>query len=207
MEDRTTCPYLKLENLKDHTQSPPNRRKGASRPRPGRRRFHVPSCNLSFLLVAIILAFCGPITAFDRQRFEVRRPIPEGLENGIIFDSRPAPNVDLVKRQFNIGGESSSKGEKETSSPPSEIAAPTSTTEETSKPTGDESTSSGSAEETTGSGGIISAPTPTNSQTPKPFDGGLGTNYTSACLSFMKEMVGNEDFIRCVPVSVLLQVC
>jgi hypothetical protein len=43
---------------------------------------------------------------------------------------------------------------------------------------------------------------------PKPFDGGLGTNYTQqSCPTFLRSMLGNETFSACLPLSVLLQVC
>lgn len=41
---------------------------------------------------------------------------------------------------------------------------------------------------------------------PKPFDAGLGTNYTQqSCPTFLRSMVSNETFSRCLPLSLLLQ--
>lgn len=43
---------------------------------------------------------------------------------------------------------------------------------------------------------------------PKPFDGGLGTNYTQqSCPDFLRSMLSNETFSSCLPLSLLLQVC
>ena len=54
---------------------------------------------------------------------------------------------------------------------------------------------------------ILSAPTDTNSPLPKPFDGGIGTNFTQpSCPTFIKSMVSNDTFTSCLPFSLLLQV-
>ncbi len=43
---------------------------------------------------------------------------------------------------------------------------------------------------------------------PKPFDAGLGTNYTQpSCPTFLRSMINNETFSACLPLSLLLQVC
>lgn len=166
------------------------------RPRPGRRRLPLASTNLTLLLsIALLITFFAPTTAFNRPRFEIRRPALEEWENDIVFDPRPTPRPELVKRQFDLG---SSSSRSRTSS--QEEDQPTSTA--------DDSPTSTSAQEATGSGGIISAPTPSDSDLPRPFDAGLGTNYTQpGCLTFLRNMLSDDAFTNCLPVSVLLQVC
>lgn len=54
---------------------------------------------------------------------------------------------------------------------------------------------------------ILSAPTDSNSPLPKPFDGGIGTNFTQpSCPTFIKSMISNDTFTSCLPFSLLLQV-
>ena len=172
-------------------QSPPNRRIPSERPPPARRRIpHV----LGWLFLVTFLSILTPTSAFQRPRFEIRKPLDEQWENDIVFDPRPVPQLPLHKRQFDVGESTSLKSHAASKTAGSKSS--TSTAE------------SSSTAEATSEGGILTAPTPSNSNIPKAFDGGLGTNYTqTGCLTFLRKMLNDDAFTKCVPVSVLLQVC
>lgn len=181
-----------LRDLKNYIQSPPNRRIASIRPPPGRRRPPIGhNCVTILLSLVLLFTFSLPATAFDHPRFEIRRPVDESWENDIVFDSRPSPIAGILRRQLDTASGSTA----------SEIPAPTSTSADDDKPT------SASATDATESGGIIAAPTPTSTDLPKAFDGGLGTNYTQpGCLNYLRQMTRNDTFNACLPVSLLLQV-
>lgn len=46
-----------------------------------------------------------------------------------------------------------------------------------------------------------------SSPLPRPFDTNLGDNFTASCQPFFDSFLDNPDFQRCVPFSLLLQVC
>ena len=163
-----------------------------ARPRPGRRRntrlyllFDFPSVlNIAFLLL-VLLSYSGTSNAADMEA-----PLPRAQKFGarinheeIIFDTRPAPQPALYRR-----AEASSI-----------VAPPASKTKNAAV------ASSNTSETSTAS--IESAPTDSPSPLPKPFDGGLGTNYTQpSCPTFLKSMISNDTFTSCMPFSLLLQV-
>lgn len=54
---------------------------------------------------------------------------------------------------------------------------------------------------------LVTAPSTASSSLPRPFDTGLGNNYTNPdCLAYMNNMLRNDTFTSCLPLSLLLQV-
>ena len=193
------------------------------RPRPGRRRaFFSPTAlqtvlSLTFLLSAV---YAPSITAAVPAAVEAPPlpPVPGNpaflsdwtsigdASDEIIFDHSEAPGSELypeselLKRQIDIGSSSSSAKPEATTS-----AAQKATTAISSSAAA--STTDTSSATTTGSGNESSSATSTSSPLPKPFDGGLGTNFTQpSCPNFLTSMINNDTFSSCLPFSVLLQV-
>ena len=163
-----------------------------ARPRPGRRRsarcrqpFHF-SCTLTLMLLVLLSCSCSFIHAASVGTRTSRSQQARGrfVSKDIIFDDRPAPQPAIHRR-----AEASS------------IAAPVQSSTNNGDPASSD-TSSGSSPSA-----ILSAPTNSVATLPKPFDGGLGTNYTQpSCPTFLKSMISNDTFTSCLPFSLLLQV-
>ena len=161
-----------------------------TRPRPGRRRDTHNHLRFRFFCTLTILAVlfycCSPIHAADAGTRAPRRQKVRGalISGEIIFDGRPTPQPALYRR-----AEASS------------IVAPTGTKSNNAAPASSK-TSSGSSPTS-----MPSAPADSTAPLPKPFDGGLGTNYTQpSCPTFLKSMLSNDTFTSCLPFSLLLQV-
>ena len=161
--------------------------------RPGRRRttrYHLPislSCTLTLTLLFLLSCCCGPVHAAGagtRESRMQRNRVPFESGDIIIFDERPAPQPALFRR-----AEASS------------IVAPVQT--KTAHAAASSSTTSSTSSDTA----IQSAPTESSAPPPRPFDGGLGTNYTQpSCPTFLKSMINNDTFTSCIPFSLLVQV-
>ncbi|KAL8942585.1 MAG: hypothetical protein Q9216_001567 [Gyalolechia sp. 2 TL-2023] len=129
----------------------------------------------------------------------------------IVYDRRfpVVPVVNSVyKRQDAVDMGSSSKGSngakttgqkhlKFSSTSTASPAATTTATLSSSEPT---STSSGQPT------GLVTAPGTDSSGLPRPFDSGLGNNYTQPnCPIFINNFLRNDSFTSCYPFSLLLQ--
>lgn len=166
------------------------------KPRPGRRRhsdYQLPfSPAFTFLFALLIFSLLYvPTEAARRQRpgtWKVRGKVIERIED-LSFDLEPVPELRLHRRQ-----------PASTTPEASTIAAPTSNNGASN--TDVTPTSSVSATPI-----LSAAPSNTNSPLPKPFDGGIGTNFTQpSCPTFLNAMINNETFTSCLPFSLLLQV-
>ncbi|KAL8672349.1 MAG: hypothetical protein Q9168_003169, partial [Polycauliona sp. 1 TL-2023] len=151
--------------------------------------------------------------AFKHPRREVMEPDLASFGPGqLVYDRRypvmPMYN-DLYRRQDSV--EESSKGTAKTtaekrlrfsSTSTAKPAAATSTSVVLPGSSSSPSTSS-SAEPTS----IVTDPgSGSGSPLPRPFDTGLGNNYTSpSCPQFINSFLRNETFTSCLPFSLLLQ--
>ena len=207
-----------------------------TRPRPGRRRCLLPTTltvlQLSFYFMVLLSTFCVPAGATRsangrrKQRFakldsghprwEAMQPDLNSFQPGdIVYDRRfpvmPLHN-DLYRRQDGVNVEGSSKGNAKTTADRRLRFSSTSTAKPAAATftpvilpdsrSSSSSSSSTSAEPTS----IVSAPVPP-STLPRPFDTGLGNNYTQeSCPSFINNFLRNETFTSCLPFSLLLQV-
>ena len=167
-----------------------------TKPRPGRRRHSDYQLSfspaLTFLLTLLILSLlCVPTEAASRQRpgtWQVRGKVIERIED-LSFDLDPKAELRLHRRQT-----ASTKPEAST------IPAPTSNN-------GASNTDVTPTTSVPATSILSAAPSNTNSPLPKPFDGGIGTNFTQpSCPTFLNAMISNETFTSCLPFSLLLQV-
>ncbi|MCJ1458711.1 hypothetical protein MMC28_009085 [Mycoblastus sanguinarius] len=164
---------------------------------------------LMTLLISLLIV---PIEAAEARGSGARRSTGHFVQAGehILFDHSPAPQPALHRRQG--GGDlfesSSSTGSPKTHSATTKVSQQPSTTPvvassiaaptDTASPTTTSSNASGTS--------IDSAPTDSSSSLPKPFDAGLGTNYTQpSCPTFLKSLINNDTFTSCLPFSLLLQ--
>lgn len=162
-----------------------------TRPRPGRRRnnhLYLPLGLIHTLAFTglVLLSLCAPTYAAAAEARASRTQKLRGrfLEGEIIFDRRPVPQPALYRR-----------AEASNIPAPSETATITGLPESTMASSGSLPTS------------IETAPTESSAPLPKPFDGGLGTNYTQpSCPTFLTSMINNDTFTSCLPFSLLLQV-
>ncbi|KAL9056134.1 MAG: hypothetical protein Q9206_002866 [Seirophora lacunosa] len=150
-------------------------------------------------------------------RFESIEPDLDHFQPGdIVYDRRfPAAPVhyDIYKRQDAVNVDQSSKGggaastaQKHLRFSSTSTARPAAATTEAAFTTASlpasKSTSSQSGEPTL----LVTAPGTESSSLPRPFDTGLGNNYTHPnCPVFMNNFLRNETFVSCVPFSLLLQ--
>ena len=176
-----------------------------TRPRPGRRRHIMGLPSLSFIFYALFFLsmFCPTASGLKHPRLELRRLVLRSQGDAILMERSPWPTPVLGARQFDFESSTTKKSSKtqqaETTSNAAAAATTTAQGAAMTSTSGDDSTAS--------STGIDSAPMPSDSPLPKAFDGGLGTNYTEpSCPKFLMDMVNNDTFSSCVPVSVLLQV-
>ena len=193
------------------------------RPRPGRRRALFSATTLQTILSATFLlsaVYAPSMTAAVPAAAEAP-PLPPVPGNPaflsrwtstgqapveIIFDRNEAPGPEpfphsaLLKRQIDFGSSSSSAKPEATTSATQKAMA-------TSSSSAAASTTDTSSATITGSGNENSSAASTSSPLPKPFDGGLGTNFTQpSCPDFLTSMINNDTFSSCLPFSVLLQV-
>ena len=176
-----------------------------ARPRPGRRRHIMGLVSLPSIIHALLFLslFCSTTLGSKNPQFKLRRLVPSPQEDAILVERQPSPSLVLEARQFDFESTTTKKSSKtQEAEATSSAAAATTTTAQGSAET------STSGDDSTGSStGIDSAPSPSDSSLPKAFDGGLGTNYTEqSCPKFLMDMVNNDTFTSCLPVSVLLQV-
>lgn len=166
------------------------------KPRPGRRRHldcQLPfSAAFTFLFTLLVFSsLCVHTEAARQQRsgtWELREEVIERIED-LSFDLEAAPELRLHRRQPD-----STKPEAST------IAAPTSNN-------GASNTDVTPTSSVPATSILSAAPTNTNSPLPKPFDGGIGTNFTQpSCPTFLNAMISNQTFTSCLPFSLLLQV-
>ncbi|KAI4180973.1 MAG: hypothetical protein L6R41_006906 [Letrouitia leprolyta] len=145
-------------------------------------------------------------------RFEYIEPELELFQPGdIVYDRRyPVVPVEdsIYKRQAAVDTSSSSKasggaqttGQRELKFSSTATAVPAATT--STSLSNSKSTSASSAEPT----GLVTAPGTGSSSLPRPFDSGLGNNYTQPnCPIFINNFLRNDTFISCHPFSLLLQ--
>ncbi|KAL9010497.1 MAG: hypothetical protein Q9173_004582 [Seirophora scorigena] len=150
-------------------------------------------------------------------KFESIEPDLDYFKPGdIVYDRQfPAAPVhyDIYKRQDAVNMDQSSKGggaastaQKHLRFSSTSTARPAAATTEAPFTTASlpalKSTSSQSGEPTL----LVTAPGTESSTLPRPFDSGLGNNYTHPdCPVFMNNFLRNETFVSCVPFSLLLQ--
>ncbi|KAL9097083.1 MAG: hypothetical protein Q9163_006386 [Psora crenata] len=151
----------------------------------------------SLLATVLILSILSaPATALRQSRFELRRPQLQARFDEIMVDASP-PDRPLHPRQLDIESTASRPpaSDKTSISPsPSTSASASATASETTTSIGSSTT------------GLATAPAISASPLPRAFDGGIGTNYTQpACPTFLKEMIRNDIFASCLPISILLQ--
>ena len=167
-----------------------------TKPRPGRRRhsdYQLPfSPAFTFLFTWLVfLLLCVPTEAAHQQRpgtWKLRGKVIERIED-LSFDLEAVPELRLHRRQ-----------PASTIPEASTIAAPTSSN-------GASNTNVTPTSSVPATSIISAAPSNTNSPLPKPFDGGIGTNFTQpSCPTFLNAMINNETFTSCLPFSLLLQV-
>lgn len=137
----------------------------------------------------------------------------------IVYDRRyPVLPVhhELHRRQDGVGIEESSSGTAKTTSDrrlkfsSTSTAKPAAATLTSVIPPDSSSSPSSSSSSSTSSPtvptSIVTAPG-ADSRLPRPFDTGLGNNYTQdSCPQFMNNFLRNESFTSCLPFSLLLQV-
>ena len=176
-----------------------------TRPRPGRRRHIMGFASLSSIIHALFFlsVFCPTTLGSKHPQLELRRLVLSFQEDAILVERSPGPTPVLEARQFDFESTTTKKSsETQQAETTSNAAAATTTTAQ-----GAAMTSTSGDDSTGSSTGIDSAPSPSDSPLPKAFDGGLGTNYTEpSCPKFLMDMVNNDTFSSCLPVSVLLQV-
>lgn len=203
------------------------------RPRPGRRRNFLPTllqlalCSVILLSTFCILADATPSSegrrkqrygnlASELPRWASLQPHLDSFQPGeIVYDRRfpvvPIQN-DLYRRQDSVNIEESSTGNARTttqkqlkfsSTSTASPAAATLTPATLPKSSSSFLSSSSSTPEPTS---IVTAPG-TDSSLPRPFDKGLGNNYTqNSCPNFINNFLRNETFTSCFPFSLLLEV-
>lgn len=184
----------------------------------------------------LLISTCSAEFYIEERMVEVREDIPDlfastlarlARSGTILVDQRPDPltrdsqSVPKPKKQWEITIEAT-ETEEETLYSDSDlrkrkaepiVATITSTATITppkisSTVTASVTTSSTStlaSSET--SSGLTSAATPTSASLPAPFDSGFTSNITTTCSSFMMNFLANETFKKCLPFSLLLQVC
>lgn len=203
-----------------------------TRPRPGRRRYLLRTLTaLQIFLCSIVVlsTLCEPAGAtklYDGRRkprhgrlalqypkFEYVEPELELFKPGDIVHDRRFPVVpvdnSIYKRQDAVDMGASSKGNDDPKTTgqrhlkfsSTSTASPAATT--TASLSDSEPTSAPSTQPT----GLVTAPGTTGSSLPRPFDSGLGNNYTQPnCPIFINNFLRNDTFISCHPFSLLLQV-
>ena len=224
-DGRTSCNDPKLERsaLRPGTEL-----------RPGRRRVPVSPISVLHLLVCsmvLLSTFCIPAGA--TKSFEERRrarygkfamelptvqlvdPEPHMFKPGdIVYDTRfPVPGNFLRRRDGIVFGSGSSNSARPTATGAqttpqrplrfhsTAVASPASPTASILPPLDSSSSPSGAAPSS-----IVTAPD-ASSELPKPFDAGLGNNYTQPnCPVFINNFLRNDTFTSCLPFSLLLQV-
>lgn len=191
------------------------RRTHISRPRGrrwvrGRIGHHTP-LTLTTLLMWMILVLSTWSISVDaayqqgqHRRRLAHRNLPDRNQE-ILFDRSPPPVGNHIERRQaeSEGSEKSTSLERESFSSTASavdksatgtIVTPSDSSASTTSPAGSSSTS------------VIGAPI-SDSAVPKPFDGGIGTNYTQqSCPTFLRSFLSNDTVISCVPLSLLLQV-
>ena len=203
-----------------------------TRPRPGRRRLVLRTLTTlqiviySLLILSTLCVPAGATKLYDgrrrqrygkvaspRPRFEYVEPELELFGPGDIVYDRRFPVVpvheDIYKRQDAVDTDPSSRGSgaakttdqrhlKFSSTSTASPAAFTTVSLPDSTPT-----SSLSVQPT----GLVTAPGTGSSSLPRPFDTGLGNNYTQPnCPVFINNFLHNDTFVSCLPFSLLLQV-
>lgn len=126
----------------------------------------------------------------------------------ILFDRRPAPWMNLERRQepptapaLMIRAEEATASANRKNFDSTATAIPSVGTRSS-----DTSASTTSSSSDSNSTPVNSAPVG-DVPLPKPFDGGIGTNYTQqSCPAFLKTFLSNDTFTSCMPFSLLLQV-
>jgi len=183
-----------------------------ARPRPGKRRpsrklacrRHTIPLTILYSTVLFLLMLCTTAVATESMGRDTHRYTLAQLarKGEILIDRRPAPCVDLHRRQAGDSSASTiflsststlaSFSSSAASSTPSTIVAPSSSTV--------------TAALSTASLMTVSSSTP-DSPLPSPFDTSLGNNFTSSsCPAFFNSFLGNSTFKSCLPFSLLLQV-
>lgn len=158
-------------------------------------------------VMLVLLTLCSSVDAVSqggqhRRRIASARSVTKG--ETILFDHSPSPVAHLERRQVESEKPSESTSLKRESFSSTASAAGKSATGTVVTP------SDGSASTTSLAGSnptaVIGVP-PSDSTIPKPFDGGIGTNYTQpSCPTFLRSFLNNDTFTSCVPLSLLLQV-
>ncbi|KAI4233803.1 MAG: hypothetical protein LQ352_008217 [Teloschistes flavicans] len=206
-----------------------------TRPPPGRRRSRLTALTtLHLVLCSIVLlsTLCGPVSASSQHherrkprygkvavplaKFDYVEPDYDLFQPGdIVYDRRfPVEPVqrDIVRRQdgVNVEDSSSKEGAAKTTSrkqlkfSSTSTASPAAATSSSSTLPDVKSSSSTSGAAAPSS--IVTAPGADTSSLPRPFDTGLGNNYTQPnCPVFINNFLRNTTFTSCVPFSLLLQ--
>ncbi|KAL8834214.1 MAG: hypothetical protein Q9170_003871 [Blastenia crenularia] len=204
-----------------------------TRPRPGRRRIllrTLTSLQVIICSVLVLSTLCVPASAtrlYDGRRrprygkvasaspkLEYIEPELELFKPGDIVYDRRYPVVaihnDLYKRQGAADMDQTSKrsGSAKTTSQKqlrfssTSTASPAAFTTASLPDSKTTSASSFAAQPT----GLVTAPGTSSSSLPRPFDTGLGNNYTQPnCPIFLNNLLRNDTFVSCLPFSLLLQ--
>lgn len=195
----------------------PSARRRNHLPSPGRRRLLAGGPGFAFTpwLLWSLLIFAmvsGSVEAGDRRGRRSAFGRLNRQEEEILVDHGPAPRVPkeiLQRRQedlFDLGTSTSLQRQSFAATASAVDRTATSLASVVSPSDESSATTTTSSEPTSTATATPTAPTGTYSL-PKPFDGGLGTNYTQeSCPNFLRTMLRNETFSKCLPLSVLLQV-
>ncbi len=227
-ERRSTAPLQQLALPRLSTRT---------RPPPGRRRRLLPSIrHLQLIVFSVLLlsTLCVPAsgtkthegrrrprygkTAQQLPRFEYLEPDLDFFKPGdIVYDRRypvvPVHN-DIYKRQdavdmggSSVGGSARTAGQTPLKFTPTSTARPAAATTAAAFTTAVLPQSRTTTSTDTQPTSLVTAPNTDSSSLPRPFDTGLGNNYTNPdCLAYMNNMLRNETFTSCLPLSLLLQV-
>ena len=221
------CRFRLISEIMPHTRPRPGRRRCLQSATSTVLR-------LSFCFLILFSTLCGPAnatrsangrrrerygrSASELLRWEIMEPELADFGPGeIVYDRRyavtPVQN-DLYRRQDSVNIEQSTRGTARTTSDKRLKFSSTST----AKPAAATFTpvvlpGSSSSASTTSSSSTSAQPTDivtapgAGSDLPRPFDTGLGNNYTQeSCSIFMNNFLRNDTFASCLPFSLLLQV-
>ena len=160
--------------------------------------------NVLVCMMLVLSTYCTSAeTVYQGGQYHRRMAHARTFERDgeILFDRSPSPVANIQRRQVETDTPSKSTSLTRESFSSTASAIDKSATGSIVSP--DSSTSSPAGSSPTG---LVGVPI-SDSTLPKPFDGGIGTNYTQqSCPTFLRSMINNDTFMSCVPLSLLLQV-
>lgn len=188
-------------------------------PGAGRRRWQTSPLTLCCWIVCAILVVLSLVGSVDAshsgpsygRRSELSGAIRHHEEILLDHGPAPVPVYGILEKRRDEPSGSDQRGPSSSLERPSFASTAAAVDEtETARPSlvgpSDETPSTTAGSDPT-SNPSSSVPMETG-PLPKPFDGGLGTNYTQqSCPKFLRSMLSNDTFSACLPLSLLLQVC